>query len=140
MKTSELQRKIPGLKRAVGKYKNLTETNWLTKVFKDKFTVEDGVVKLKSRPGSAPAASSAAVVQAGGSSSSRALPANYSVPALVFRGAVEQPGKRAAQQEAKRAAEALKEEQRKAKRDAQNQRYIEQEKKRIDKYVKQALR
>jgi hypothetical protein len=80
------------------------------------------------------------VSREGGSSSSRALPANYSVPALVFRGAVEQPGKRAAQQEAKRAAEALKEEQRKAKRDAQNQRYIEQEKRRIDRYVKQALK
>jgi hypothetical protein len=80
------------------------------------------------------------VSKEGGSSSSRALLANYSVPALVFRGAVEQPGKRAAQQEAKRAAEALKEEQRRAKRDAQNQRYIEQEKRRIDRYVKQALK
>jgi hypothetical protein len=119
MQTSELQRRAPGLKRAVGRYKNLTDTNWLTKVYKDKFVVEDGTVRLK-RPGSAPASSSGAAISAvpntetlpvsreGGSSSSRALPANYSVPALVFRGAVEQPGKRAAQQEAKRAAEALK--------------------------------
>jgi hypothetical protein len=153
LKTSELQRRVPGLKRAVGKYKNLTDTNWITKVYKDKFVVEDGVVRLK-RPASAPASSSGTAISAvpnratetlpvskeGGSSSSRALPANYSVPALVFRGAVEQPGKRAAQQEAKRAAEALKEEQRKAKMDAQNQRYIEQEKRRIDRYVKQALK
>ena len=151
MKTSELQRRIPGLKRAVGKYKNLTDTNWLTKVYKDKFVVEDGVVKLK-RLGSAPASSSGVsktftpntealpVSREGGSSSSRALPANYSVPALTFRGVVEQPGKRAAQQEAKRLAEALKEEQKKAKRDAQAQRWIEQETKRVDRYVKQALR
>jgi hypothetical protein len=155
MNTSELQRKVPGLKRAVGRYKNLTDTNWLTKVYKDKFVVEDGVIRLK-RPASAPASSSGGpslgppnsppniqtfpVTREGGSSSSRALPANYSVPALFFRGAVEQPGKRQAQQEAKRAAEALKEEQRKAKRDAQAQRYIEQEKRRIDRYVKQALR
>ena len=68
------------------------------------------------------------------------MPANYSVPALTFRGVVEQPGKRAAQQEAKRLAEALKEEQKKAKRDAQNQKWIEQEKKRVDRYIKQALR
>jgi hypothetical protein len=155
LKTSELQRRVPGLKRAVGRYKNLTDTNWLTKVYKDKFVVEDGVVRLK-RPASAPAPNSGStnlrppnsspntetfpVSREGGSSSSRALPANYSVPALTFRGVVEQPGKRAAQQEAKRAAEALKEEQRKAKRDAQNQRYIEQEKRRIDRYVKQALK
>ena len=57
MKTSELQRKVPGLKRAVGKYKNLTDTNWISKVYKDKFVVEDGTVRLK-RPGSAPASSS----------------------------------------------------------------------------------
>jgi hypothetical protein len=151
MKTSELQRRVPGLKRAVGRYKNLTDTNWLTKVYKDKVVVEDGVVRLK-RPGSAPASSSGGpnlvppnietlpVSREGGSSSSRALPVNYSVPALTFRGVVEQPGKRAAQQEAKRLAEALKEEQRKAKRDAQNQKWIEQEKKRVDRYVKQALR
>jgi hypothetical protein len=59
---------------------------------------------------------------------------------LVFRGAVEQPGKRAAQQEAKRIAEALKEQQKKAKSDAQAQRWIEQEKRRVDRYVKQALK
>jgi hypothetical protein len=68
------------------------------------------------------------------------LPANYSVPALVFRGAVEEPGKRAAQQEAKRAAEALKEQQKKAKQDAAYDKWIQQEKKRIDKYMKQALK
>jgi hypothetical protein len=140
IKTSELQQKVPGLKRAVGRYKNLTDTNWLTKVYKDKFVIENGEVRLKNRPASAPASSPPVGPPAivGGSSSSRALPANYSVPALMFRGAVEEPGRRAAQQEAKRAAEALKEEQRKAKRDAQNEKYIQAEKRRIDRYVKQA--
>jgi hypothetical protein len=71
MKTSDLQRRVPGLKRAVGKYKNLTDTNWLTKVFKDRFVVENGEVRLKNRPGSAPASSSTAP-----ESSSQALPAN----------------------------------------------------------------
>jgi hypothetical protein len=62
------------------------------------------------------------------------------MPALVFRGAVEQPGKRAAHQEANRVAEALKEQQKKAKQDAAHDKWIQQEKKRIDKYVKQALK
>ena len=53
---------------------------------------------------------------------------------------MEEPGKRAAQQEAKRAAEALKEQQKKAKQDAAHDKWIQQEKKRIDKYVKQALK
>jgi hypothetical protein len=53
---------------------------------------------------------------------------------------VEEPGKRAAQQEAKRIAEALKEQQKKTKQDAAHDKWIQQEKKRIDKYVKQALR
>ena len=121
-----MQRKVPGLKRAVGRYKNLTDTNWLTK---DKFLVESGKVKVRLKgPGSAPASSSGSAslmplstppTRDGGASSSRALPSNYNVPALVFRQAVEQPVIRARQQEAKGAAEALKEEQRKAKRDAQ---------------------
>ena len=57
IKTSELQRRVPGLKRAVGKYKNLTDTNWISKVYKDKFVVENGEVRLK-RPASAPSSSS----------------------------------------------------------------------------------
>ena len=142
IKTSELQQKVPGLRRAVGRYKNLTDTNWLTKVYKDKFEIENGEVRLKNRPASAPASSPPVgpPTIVGGSSSSRSLPANYSVPALMFRGAVEEPGKRAAQQEAKRAAEALKEEQRRAKRDAQSEKYIQAEKRKIDRYVKQALK
>jgi hypothetical protein len=143
IKTSELQRKVPGLKRAVGKYKNLTDTNWLTKVYKDKFTVEDGVVKLKSRPGSAPAASSAAVgppVQVGGSSSSRALPANYSAPALVFRGVVEQPKRTKEQiQEAKRKAEEEKEQKRQERLSAWAERERAKQLRQVDRYVKRNL-
>jgi hypothetical protein len=137
LKTSELQRRVPGLKRAVGKYKNLTDTNWLTKVYKDKFVVEDGVVRLK-RPASAPASSSGAatavpntetrpVSREGGSSSSR-LPAGYSVPALVFRGAVEVPKRtRAEIQEAKRQAEAEKEAKRQEKRNAWAEREVQKQ-------------
>ena len=59
------------------------------------------------------------VTREGGSSSSRALPANYSVPALVFRGAVEVPKRTREQiQEAKRQAEAEKEAKRQEKRNA----------------------
>jgi hypothetical protein len=151
IKTSELQRKVPGLKRAVGKYKNLTDTNWLTKVYKDKFTVEDGVVKLKSRPGSAPAPnldrsgsdpsnSVSLPATAGGSSSSRALPANYSVPALVFRGAVEQPKRTKEQiQEAKRKAEEEKEQKRQERLSAWAERERAKQLRQVDRYVKRNL-
>ena len=141
MNASELQKRIPGLKRAVGRYKNLTDTNWLTKVYKDKFVVEDGVVKLK-RSGT-PASNSSAPVgppaREGGSSSSRALPSNYSVPALVFRGAVEVPKTtRAAQQEAKRAAEALKEQRKQERLSAWAEREKQKQLKQIDRFVKRS--
>ena len=78
MQTSELQRRVPGLKRAVGRYKNLTDTNWLTKVYKDKFVVENGVIRLK-RPASAPASSSGPPASnAGPPASSSAPPASSS--------------------------------------------------------------
>jgi hypothetical protein len=156
MNASELQRRIPGLKRAVGRYKNLTDTNWLTKVYKDKFVVENGVVRLK-RSGTAPtsnldrsimalsssASNSSAPVgppaREGGSSSSRALPSNYSVPALVFRGAVEVPKTtRAAQQEAKRAAEALKEQRKQERLSAWAEREKQKQLKQIDRFVKRS--
>jgi hypothetical protein len=144
MKTSELQQKVPGLKRAVGRYKNLTDTNWLTKVYKDKFVVENGVIKLKRA--SAPAISAAPkltetlpVSREGGSSSSRALPANYSVPALVFRGAVEVPKRtRAEMQEAKRAAEELKEQKRQEKRMAWAEKEVAKQLKQLDRLAKRS--
>ena len=150
MKTSELQRKVPGLKRAVGRYKNLTDTNWLTKVYKDKFVVEDGTVRLK-RPGSAPASnlgrsnldlpsSVGPPTREGGSSSSRALPANYSVPALVFRGVMEQPKTtRAAQQEAKRQAEAEKEARRQEKRNAWAEKEVQKQLKQLERMSRRPI-
>jgi len=38
------------------RYKNLTESNWITRAFKDKFTVQDGIVRLKNNPSSSSAA------------------------------------------------------------------------------------
>ena len=140
------------MKRAVGRYKNLTDTNWLTKVYKDKFVVEDGVVRLK-RPGTASTSGNTNLVspnldntnlvssslgpptREGGSSSSR-LPTGYSVPALAFRGVVEQPGKRAAQQEAKRQAEALKAQKRQERRDAWADKQVQKQMKELDRIVK----
>jgi hypothetical protein len=45
--TDALLRKITGLKKLVDKYKNLTDTNWITQTFKKKFVVEGGRVKLR---------------------------------------------------------------------------------------------
>ena len=44
-----LLKKITGLKKRVDKYKNLTDTNWVTHTFKKKFIVENGQVKLRPR-------------------------------------------------------------------------------------------
>ena len=149
IKTSELQRRVPGLKRAVGRYKNLTDTNWLTKVYKDKFVIQDGEVRLKKKPGSAPAANSGSSNPApptasafppareGGSSSSTALPANYSRPALVFRGAVEVPKRTREQiQEAKRLADELKEKHRQEKRMAQINKEHQEQMRKLDRVFK----
>ena len=107
-------------------YKNLSDTNWLTKVFKHKFTVENGEVRLKSRIPPAPKESFPAP-QVGGSSSSKALPAGHSVPALLFRGVVEQPGARAAKAAARLEAERIKEEKKKARLDAYSERLKQQQ-------------
>ena len=56
--TDSLQRRITGLKKLVNKYKNLTDTNWITQTFKKKFVVEGGQVELrppKVKPPEAPA-------------------------------------------------------------------------------------
>ena len=107
--------------------------------------MENGEVRLK-RPGSAPAAaapqassSDALPVRVGGSSSSRALPQGYSVPALVFRGVVEQPKRtREEQQEAKRAAEALKEQRKQERLSAWAEREKQKQLKQIDRFVKRS--
>ena len=108
--------------------------------------MENGEVRLKRRPGSAPAAaapqassSDAPPVRVGGSSSSRALPQGYSVPALVFRGVVEQPKRtREEQQEAKRAAEALKEQRKQERLSAWAEREKQKQLKQIDRFVKRS--
>ena len=75
----------------------------------------------------------------GGSSSSRALPANYSVPALVFRGVVEQPKTtRAGQQEAKRQAEAVKEAKRQEKRNAWAEKEVQKQLKQLEQIKKRS--
>ena len=52
----DLVKKVTGLRRMTKRYKNLTESNWITKAFKDKFTVQDGIVRLKNAPSSGSAA------------------------------------------------------------------------------------
>jgi len=49
-----LGKRITGLKKLVAKYKNLTESNWVTQTFKNRFVVEGGQVKLKPRKVPAP--------------------------------------------------------------------------------------
>ena len=57
---ADLGRRIPGLRRKVDRFSNMTETNWITRLYKDKFVITDGVVRLKRavaprpRPSSAP--------------------------------------------------------------------------------------
>jgi hypothetical protein len=52
-----LLKKITGLKKLTDKYKNLTDTNWITQTFKKKFIVEGGQVKGITRPPGMPPAS-----------------------------------------------------------------------------------
>jgi len=52
----DLTKRVTGLKRMTKRYKNLTESNWITRAFKDKFTVQDGIARLKNAPSSSSAA------------------------------------------------------------------------------------
>ena len=127
----DLFRKVPGLRRKVRKYRNLTNTNWLEKAFKDTFEIQDGRVRLK---GAASSSSSAPPPPA-----QPALPAGYSVPALVFRGAVELPKRtRAQQQEAKRQADEEKERKRQEKRMAWAQKEVDKQLKQLDRIVRRS--
>jgi hypothetical protein len=57
---ADLGRRIPGLRRKVDRFSNMTTSNWITRLYKDKFVITDGVVRLKRalaqrpRPSSAP--------------------------------------------------------------------------------------
>ena len=129
--TGDLFKKIPGLRRKVRKYRNLTDTNWLEKAYKDKFQIEDGRVRLK---GAASSSSSAPPQPA-----QPGLPAGYSVPALVFRGSVERPKRtRAQQQEAKMPAEAEKERKRQEKRMAWAQKEVQKQLKQLDRIARRS--
>jgi hypothetical protein len=129
--TDDLFRKLPGLKRKVRKYRNLTNTNWLEKAYKDKFEIQDGRVRLK---GAASSSSSAPPLPA-----QPGLPAGYSVPALVFRGSVEVPKRtRAQQQEAKIQAEAEKERKRQEKRMAWAQKEVQKQLKQLDRMARRS--
>ena len=52
MGTGDLLKQVPGLRRATKKYKNLTESNWIQKLYGDRFKVTDGTVRLKTNPSS----------------------------------------------------------------------------------------
>ena len=137
--TEELLRKLPGLRRKVRRYRNLTETNWLEKAYKDKFEIKDGKVRLRTSAPAQPAAQPPQPAQAP-PPAGPALPANYSVPALVFRGAVEVPKRtREQQREAKRLAEEAAERKRQEKRAAQAAKEVQKQLKQVDRYVKRNL-
>jgi hypothetical protein len=54
--TADLQKKVPGLRRFTRKYRNLTDINWITKAYPNKFAIHDGSVRLKNAPSSSSAA------------------------------------------------------------------------------------
>ena len=129
--TGDLFKKIPGLQRKVRKYRNLTNTNWLEKAYKDKFEIQDGRVRLKGAPAPPPRPAQPA--------QPAALPANYSVPALVFRGAVEVPRRtRAQQQEARRQAEEEKERKRQEKRMSWAQKQVDKQLRQLDRIARRS--
>lgn len=119
--TEDLFKKVPGLQRKVRKYRNLTNTNWLEKAYKDKFEIQDGRIRLRgsapAHPAPAPQPLPAPQPAQQSPPVQPSLPAGYSAPALVFRGAVEVPKRtREQQREDKRRAEEEKEQKRQEKR------------------------
>ena len=134
----DLFRKIPGLRRKVQKYRNLTNTNWLEKAYKDKFEIQDGRVRLKGSAAPAPAAPAPAF-PAPAPPARASLPVGYSAPALAFRGVVEVPKRTREQQRAdKRRAEEEKERVRQEKRMAWAQKEVQKQLKQLDRMVKRS--
>ena len=138
--TDDLFRKIPGLRRKVQKYRNLTNTNWLEKAYKDKFEIQDGRVRLKGSAAPAPAPAAPAPAAPASVAPARAsLPVGYSAPALAFRGVVEVPRRTREQQRAdKRRAEEEKERVRQEKRMAWAQKEVQKQLKQLDRMVKRS--
>ena len=50
LNVDDLAKRIPSLKRKTQRFTKMTTSNWITKVFANKFEVRDGVVVLKGRP------------------------------------------------------------------------------------------
>ena len=135
----DLFRKVPGLKRKVRKYRNLTSTNWLEKAYRDKFIIQDGRVRLRGSAAQGAASPPAPPPPLAQPAQPAALPANYSVPALVFRGAVEVPKRtREQQREARRQAEEEKERKRQEKRMAWAQREVDKQLRQLDRIVRRS--
>ncbi len=136
--TDELLQRVPGLRRKVRKFKNLTSTSWLEKAFKHKFEVQDGKVRLKPSA-AAPAAPAAPAPTLTAPAPASTLPAGYSVPALVFRGAVEVPKRTREQQRAdRRLAEEEKERRREEKRMAWAQKEAQKQLRQLDRMIKRS--
>ena len=133
----DLLKRVPGLRRKVRRFKNLSSTSWLNKAFKHKFDIQDGKVRLKGS--AAPAAPAAAPATAPAVPARAPLPVGYSEPALVFRGAVEMPRRTKEQQrEDKRRAEEEKERKRQEKRMAWAQKEVQKQLKQLDRMVKRS--
>jgi hypothetical protein len=134
----DLLKRVPGLRRKVRRFKNLSSTSWLDKAYRHKFDIQDGKVRLKgsAAPAATPAPASVAPAAA---PVPAPLPSGYSVPALVFRGAVEVPKRtREQQREDKRRAEEENERKRQEKRMAWAQKEVQKQLKQLDRMVKRS--
>jgi hypothetical protein len=137
--TDELFKKVPGLQRKVRRYRNLTNTNWLEKAYKDKFEIQDGRVRLRLPAAAAPAQPAPAQPAPAQPPQPSSLPAGYSVPALVFRGAVEVPKRtREQQREDRRRAEEEKERKRQEKRMASAEKEVQKQLRQLDRMIKRS--
>ena len=63
LEVADLPRRIPGLRRKVDRFSNMTTSNWITRLYKDKFVITDGVVRLKRAVAPRPRPSSALILR-----------------------------------------------------------------------------
>ena len=47
---ADIPKKLPGFRRLKRRIKNLTDTSWITKHYNKRFVIQDGEVRLRSRP------------------------------------------------------------------------------------------